>query len=251
MSDYRNKGRLETAREPWIEIKAETVRKRNANYRIQREVEAMRYVQQHTSIPVPYVIEVHVGKDEDEAGWFFMERLGGVQLDSAWSSLDSSAQARTLSQLKSYFAELHALRPPTSPGWIGSCSKGPAYDHRIINVITCGPFASVKEFHDMLMAPAGKIFPDLIPKYRPRLPDNDEIVFAHGDVSWENILVDPTTGHVTGIIDWEMAGFWPRWWEYRKGLCGARCQIWWDNILKQVMVAYPDATEADIDLEMF
>lgn len=66
---------------------------------------------------------------------------------------------------------------------------------------TCGPFASVKEFHDMLMAPAGKVFPDLIPKYRPPLPDNDEIVFAHGDVSYENILIDPTTGHVTGIID--------------------------------------------------
>lgn len=48
-----------------------------------------------------------------------------------------------------------------------------------------------------------------------------------------------------------MAGFWPRWWEYRKGLCGARPQIWWINILKQIMVAYPDATEADIDLEMF
>lgn len=61
---------------------------------------------------------------------------------------------------------------------------------------TCGPFASVKEFHDMRMAPAGKVFPDLIPKYRPRLPDKNEIVFAHGDISYENILVDPMTSHV-------------------------------------------------------
>lgn len=63
----------------------------------------------------------------------------------------------------------------------------------------------------MLMAPAGTRFPHLIPKYRHRLPDDDEIVFAHGDISWEHVLVDPSTGHVTGIIDWEMAGFWPRW----------------------------------------
>lgn len=201
MGNSRSKGKPETAREPWIEIKSETVRKQNANYRIQREVEAMRYVQQYTSIPLPHVIEVQLGKGEDEVSWFLMERLGGVQLDSAWSTLDSSAQTRTLSQLKSYFAELHALRPPTSPGWIGSCSKGPAYDHLINHVATCGPFASVKELHDMLMAPAGKVSPHLIPKYRPRLPDDDEIVFAHGDVSYKNILVDPKTGHVTGIID--------------------------------------------------
>lgn len=240
-----------TASRPWVEITSETVRKRGATYRIQREVEAMRYVQQHTSIHVPRVIEVRLGEDKRDDAWFLMERLGGVQLDSAWSSLDSSSKAWVINQLKSYFAELHALRPPISPEWIGSCSHGPAYDHRIDNMDTCGPFESVKAFHDMLMAPAGTRFPHLIPIYRYRLPDEDEIVFAHGDISWEHIFVDPTTGLVTGIIDWEMAGFWPRWWEYRKGLYGGRPQPWWDNVLNQVMVAYPDATEADMDLEMF
>lgn len=240
-----------TAHDIGVEIKAETVRKRNAKYRIQREVEAMRYVQEHTTIPVPYIIEVNLDED-DVLGWFLMEKLSGIELGSAWDNMDNAARARTISQLKAYFAELHALRPPaTAPGWVGSHSGGPAYDHRIDNMAMCGPFASVKEFHDMLVAPLGQVCPDLIPKYRARLPDHDDIVFAHADISGENILVDPVTGHVTGILDWEMAGFWPRWWEYRKGLCGARCQIWWDNILKQVMVAYPDATEADMDLEIF
>lgn len=200
MSHSRNRGELATGRETWIEIKAEAVRKRNATYRIQREVEAMRYVQEHTSIPVPYIIEVQLGKGEREVGWFLMERLSGVQLDSAWSSMEDGARARTISQLKSYFAELHALRPPSpAPGWIGSCSKGPAYDHRINNRATCGPFASVKEFHDILMAPAGKAFPDLIPKYRPRLPDDDEIVFAHGDVSYDISLSTPRLAMSLGL----------------------------------------------------
>lgn len=35
--------------------------------------------------------------------------------------------------------------------------------------------------------------------------------FAHGDLSEGNILIDPGTGEITGIIDWEMAGFRPAW----------------------------------------
>ena len=35
--------------------------------------------------------------------------------------------------------------------------------------------------------------------------------FAHGDLSDDNILIDPSTGAVTGVIDWEMAGFRPPW----------------------------------------
>jgi hypothetical protein len=35
--------------------------------------------------------------------------------------------------------------------------------------------------------------------------------FCHGDLSVYNILVDPTTGAVTGVIDWEMSGFRPAW----------------------------------------
>ena len=34
---------------------------------------------------------------------------------------------------------------------------------------------------------------------------------AHGDLSSYNILIDPDTGAVTGLIDWEMAGFRPAW----------------------------------------
>jgi hypothetical protein len=35
--------------------------------------------------------------------------------------------------------------------------------------------------------------------------------FCHGDLHDGNILIDPTTGKITGIIDWECAGFHP-WW---------------------------------------
>lgn len=44
-------------------------------------------------------------------------------------------------------------------------------------------------------------------------PSADPFIFrfCHGDLHDGNILIDPTTGKITGIIDWECAGFRP-WW---------------------------------------
>lgn len=42
------------------------------------------------------------------------------------------------------------------------------------------------------------------------LPD-ETFHFSHGDLSSWNILVDPQSGTITGVIDWEMAGFRPAW----------------------------------------
>ena len=43
------------------------------------------------------------------------------------------------------------------------------------------------------------------------LEERETFHLAHGDLSDSNILIDPDTGAVTGIIDWEMAGFRPAW----------------------------------------
>ncbi|KAJ3476769.1 hypothetical protein NLI96_g10933 [Meripilus lineatus] len=40
------------------------------------------------------------------------------------------------------------------------------------------------------------------------------IVFTHGDLIQHNIMVDPKSGHITGIIDWESAAWMPDYWEF-------------------------------------
>ncbi|RMZ71997.1 Aminoglycoside 3 -phosphotransferase [Pyrenophora seminiperda CCB06] len=112
----------------------------------------MNYVQTHTSIPLPIVLDVNFDETEGEESWIIMTRLPGCQLGEAWPSMTNNAKAQTTSQLKSHFKQLHRLHPP-EPAWIGSRSHGPAYDHRLDNRATCGPFASVGEFHDFLVAP--------------------------------------------------------------------------------------------------
>ncbi|KAH6871037.1 hypothetical protein B0T10DRAFT_417749, partial [Thelonectria olida] len=179
-----------------------TFRKEAESFRLRREAEAMSYVRSHTSVPVASIF------DEDEA----------------WPATTEIVRARMISELQSYLNQLHRLRP-TGPSWVGSCSGRPAYDHRPNNRSECDPFKSIAEFHDCLVAPGKRCpRPGWVAKYRNKLPDDHDIVFAHADISWENILVDPTTASVTGIVDLEMAGFWPEWCEYREALFGARSE---------------------------
>jgi aminoglycoside phosphotransferase (APT) family kinase protein len=83
-----------------------------------------------------------------------------------------------------------------------------------------------------------------------RLPDNHEIVFCYADIWGGNILVKPSSGAITGILDWEMAGFWPAWWEYWKATC-TRHEKWWTDIVSGIMEQYPIEAWVDGDLELF
>lgn len=211
-------------------------RKEAVTFRLRREVEAMEYIRALTSIPMPLIIDEKLDMGDFERGWILMERL---------------PQASTIAELTSYLKQSRAIRS-SEPVWIRLCSGGPAYDHRLDNLSTCGPYASIAEFHDFLVAPVKNCpRPELVAKYRSLLCDDVAIVFAHADISWENILVEPTTGAVTGIIDWEMAGFWPEWWDSRKALYASRGRPWWIDIVKQIMPECPKETETDMDLEMY
>ncbi|KAI0032374.1 hypothetical protein K488DRAFT_33700, partial [Vararia minispora EC-137] len=47
------------------------------------------------------------------------------------------------------------------------------------------------------------------------LNEQADICFTHGDLVPKNIMVDPSDGYrITGILDWENAGFYPSFWEY-------------------------------------
>ncbi|KAL6922879.1 hypothetical protein FSST1_000153 [Fusarium sambucinum] len=174
--------------------------------------------------------------------------------------MTEASKPQTTSELESYLCQLHRLRLSGS-GWIGSCSGGPAYDHRRDNMSTCGRFASVTKLHDFLMVRRRSLTEgtevyhdddhDLEPETIEAVIDDFSITFAHADISWENIFLDPLTGSVTGIVAWEIAGFWPEWWECRKALFGSRSRQWWIETVKQIMKGHPLETEADMDIEMF
>ncbi|CAG8285396.1 unnamed protein product [Penicillium nalgiovense] len=65
------------------------------------------------------------------------------------------------------------------------------------------------------------------------------IVFTHGDLNPRNILAE--NGKITGIVDWENAGFFPEYWEYTKMHYTIRHVIrWLADVVDQVFEDYRD-----------
>jgi aminoglycoside phosphotransferase len=222
--------------------------KHGTGYEVQREVDAIEFVRSYTSIPVPSIIESHALNDE---GWFSMKILPGVPLTDAWTSMIEDAQRTTQQDLYKYINMLRAIPPPES-AYIGSCNSGPAFDHRLNNGLPCGPFSSESDFNDFLVVPITRNpRKELVAYYRQQLADNHEIVFAHADLCGDHILVEPTTGKITGIIDWEMAGWWPAYWEYTKSLFGNRYKPWWKKLVSEVLYPYAHELRIEGDLQQF
>jgi aminoglycoside phosphotransferase (APT) family kinase protein len=222
--------------------------KHGSSHEIQREVDTIFFIQRNTSIPVPTVIESHV---QESGSWFSMVRISGLSLTDTWMHMSEEAQATTQRELSNYLKELRAIYPP-EPSNIGSCIGGPAYDHRLNNGLPCGPFASVSELHDVLVAPVARCpRPDLAVSYRQQLADDHDVIFTHADLCGDHILVDPSTGKITGIIDWEMAGWWPAYWEYTKSRFGNRYMQWWKALVGKVLDPYPSELRIERILQQF
>ncbi len=63
-----------------------------------------------------------------------------------------------------------------------------------------------------------------------------KIVFTHADLRPANIIVK--NGHIVGIIDWEMAGWYPEYWEFAKAFYIWRWQNDWGTRLHEIMKPY-------------
>lgn len=69
------------------------------------------------------------------------------------------------------------------------------------------------------------------------MPSHD-IVLTHADLSPRNIIVNGD--QVVGIIDWEMSGFYPEYWEYAKAMYHPNWQSRWieDGLVDTILKPY-------------
>ena len=101
----------------------------------------------------------------------------------------------------------------------------------------CGPFATERAFLNAFgysdtkiqtksarwpIEQMFEIYDAIRPLYTPQVDSSAPFHFAHADLSVANLMVDPESGAITGVIDWEMAGFRPAW------LC-ATSRTWFDD----------------------
>lgn len=167
-----------------------------------RELNALRLVRSRTSIPVPRPIDLILSPTSSFLVTSRIERdMAGLSIDEC-SDQEMSVMAQ---DLRKYIAELHAIEmPANSSHYIASASGGTCLDYRI-DSMPVGPFHDEKEFSESLRL---GILPDLVHR------DDHKIVFTHCDLNLRNILVKD--GRISGIVDWENAGWFPEYWEYTK-----------------------------------
>lgn len=171
-----------------------------------------------------------------------MEKLPGASLTNGWRSRSAESQARILSQLKTMVDELRALRSPFG-ATVANVDGGNLTDVRLpgLGLIypgqtswRFGPFDDIAAFHRWLRRPAEKVHDDYNAEINELIVTHEETdwgapVFTHGDLSSLNILSEGD--RVTGIVDWEIAGWYPYYWEYTTAMqVNFRNQFWAEYI---------------------
>jgi aminoglycoside phosphotransferase (APT) family kinase protein len=165
------------------------------------EPNAMRFVAEHTRIPVPRVYDV--GED-----YYTMDFIDGETLYRAWdTTLSAEDRELVCRQLRGYVGELRAIKSPD--GAICSFGGRPAIDDRKFFRREGGPFAGEAAYNEFLLDTVRglEIIRDMV---RKKMRTDHEIVLTHGNLDPRNVLVRPGVG-VVGIIDWQYAGYYPEY----------------------------------------
>lgn len=202
---------------------------------LRNEVNAMRLARKYTSIPAPKVldyVEGPVQKEDDDVnqGWAFsqpeereekresyllMNRIPGMPLSRVHEALADNDMTQVTAQLQDYVKQLRAIPKTVNPEMaICDTLGGPCRETRVRGGNPIGPFVDEAAFSAELRNPDD-------PARR-----GHQIYFTHADLNPRNILVEKKKqrdGHgegwrVSGIIDWEMAGYYPEYWEYTQAL---------------------------------
>lgn len=217
------------------------------------EATTMQYVATHTSMPVP---KVHCTFERNGQGYIVMDRIRGQTLHATLDSLHAASRKSIFDQLRAAFDELRSLEPPSLA--VQSCVGGSLSDSRIVHSDDkrFGPFESIAAFHLWLRQYRQ------LPLSNPLWSDEEAAavekmircqdsgswpppVLTHADLHASNILVH--NDKVTGIVDWDSAGWYPNYWEYTSAWCAANIKTEeWRHHLQCFLDTFPRELEMEM-----
>lgn len=197
-----------------LRLSDNTVIKTGSKIRQQSEVAALRFIAQ-LGLPTPRVLEVFDGDifEFEQQSNIRMNYIEGQTLESVWPTMSTQEKRDICLQLRQMLDKMREAEWPATT--IGSCDGGPVRDGRLYSVKSGGPFTNQEDLNNFIL----DIWEQTPQPMRDALIEhqrstNYRIVFAHGDLHQNNILVKD--GKITGLIDWEQAGWYPEYWDYVK-----------------------------------
>lgn len=160
-----------------------------------------------------------------------MEYFEGQTLQQAWPVLTPSQQSEILAQLSDYIAQMRSLSGISLGRLDGQGVVVTSFMER-----WGGPFGSLSEFHDWFASPLRqkKKKPHALytgTKLQHNFGANNPIVFTHADLAARNIII--RDGRIVALIDWELAGWYPEYWEYVFAMRGLD-NVDWETIGQHV-----------------
>jgi len=217
------------------------------------EASSMEFIRNNTSIPVP---KVYCAFKHKKTTYIVMERMKGHKLANYWLTRSEESRTRLLAQLKGLIDEMRRLEAPHGTR-IANANGGSLFDMRLpglavnhpqVTAVRFGPFEDIPSFHRWLTRPIDEpreSLPadvnDLIDWYKKN--DWGRPVFTHGDLSSLNILVEGDD--ITGIIDWETAGWYPSYWEYTTASQVNFRNLFWGDYIDRFLDPRPKELEMD------
>ncbi|PGH11071.1 hypothetical protein AJ79_05113 [Helicocarpus griseus UAMH5409] len=180
----------------------------------ENEANALRLIEKNTSINAPKLIGYAV--IDKKSGFLLMTKLPGIPLSKVYYRTTYEEREKMAKNLADWISQLRRI-PNKSGRLIANVSGGPITDHMSEPDQHRGPYNSVEEFNDDLTQ---KVFN--IQEHKSKQPiatlyrKKYDVCFTHSDLHNTNILVQ--NGQLSGLIDWENAGFKPEYWEFVRAM---------------------------------
>jgi len=194
-------------------------------YRTKNEVYTMQYLIEHTTIPIPKIIDYSNDAKTSilSCEYILMEKIQGNTLESVIEKMSDQTLVKSAMEMTDYIKQLRQLELPQM-NKIGSfCNKQMLLGGPIEDGPTLGPFNTLKEYiiehlqwsiqriqtDEQLFQNGEHLILSLqkiihLAETDPNL-SNSEIQFhvTHTDLNSSNILIDENTGQILAILDWE------------------------------------------------
>lgn len=206
--------------------------------RAKSEVAAMELARSRTSIPIPNVYNCYF-VEATEQWCILMEYIQGEVLQEAWDEASGEWKASIIQQLKTFMAELRSIKGNLIGTVDGQSCRDQFFEDQSE---TYGPFATEKDFHnaliDVMRATQQNAWVEIVAGFVQSLPAH-EIVLTHSDLAPRNIIV--RDGKVVAILDWELAGYYPEYWEYVKAYYLPSWDSGWikERPLDEILQSFP------------
>jgi aminoglycoside phosphotransferase len=207
------------------------------------ELQSLKMIETYTRIPAPRGIDIVQYLDQS---YLLMTGVPGQRLGPMLATMTDKQVDVVTQDLKGYIAELRRI-PTLINSKAQICNSlgrgilnwriGDSQRKELI-------FHNESDFNQFLTynLPLGE---DALVQISKSHGAKHEIVFTHADLNPKNILVDENN-RISGIVDWECAGWYPEYWECSKMHFTVRATSRWiADVIDQIFPMYYDEVQAE------